>query len=181
MKDWINELEANYSRIPTNARIVVVPTANPDGVAANTRNNSRNVNLNRNFPTSDWQSDIKDTNGNVKGGGGPTPLSEPEAKALASLSSSLRPRLLISYHAVGSLVVGDPGGYSAGYAAKYASMVGYRNATGQSSSTFDYSITGSYEDWTIQKVGIPSMVVELGSYTYRDFSHHKEAFWSMLR
>lgn len=181
MQDWVNELEANYSRLPANTRVVVVPSINPDGIAANTRNNARNVNLNRNFPTNNWQSNINDTNGNVQGGGGLSPLSEPETQALATLSLSLRPRLMLSYHAVGSLVVGDPGGYSASYAARYASMVGYRNATGQSSSTFDYDITGSYEDWTIQKAGIPSIVVELGSYSYRNLSHHREALWSMLR
>jgi len=181
LQDWISELEANYSRLPGNSRVVVVPTVNPDGVAAGTRNNARNVNLNRNFPTSNWVKDIDDTNGRVPGGGGESPLSEPEAKALASLSTSLRPRLMLSYHAVGSLVVGDTGGFSAGYAAKYASMVGYRNATGQSTDTFDYDITGSYEDWTIQKNGIPSIVIELGSYSYRSFAHHKEAFWAMLQ
>ncbi len=181
LQDWVNELESNNGRIPANSQVVVVPTVNPDGIAAGTRNNARNVNLNRNFPTNNWVKDIDDTNGKVVGGGGSEPLSEPEAKALANLSSSLRPRLMLSYHAVGSLVVGDPGGYSAGYAAKYASMVGYRNATGQSSSTFDYNITGSYEDWTIQNAGIPSMVVELGSYSYRNFGHHKEAFWAMLQ
>lgn len=181
LNDWINELEANPQRIPAGHQVVIAPNANPDGVAAGSRNNARNVNLNRNFPTNNWQKDIDDTNGHVAGGGGSAPLSEPEARALASLSQSLRPRLLLSYHAVGSVVIGDPGGYSAGYAATYASMVGYRNATGQSAGTFDYSITGSYEEWTIQKAGIPSIVVELGSYGYRNFYAHKEAFWAMLR
>jgi len=180
LQDWINELEVNPGRIAKNTRVVIVPAVNPDGVVAGTRNNAKGVNLNRNFPTDNWEKDIDDTNGFVKGGGGSAPLSEPEAKALANLSTALKPRLMISYHAVGSVVIGDPGGYSAGYAAKYASLVGYRNATGQSAATFDYGITGSYEDWTIQKVGIPSMVVELGSYSFRDFSHHRAAFWAML-
>ena len=57
---------------------------------------------------------------------------------------------MLSYHAVGSLV-GDQG-LLGRFAAKYANMVGYRNATGQSTGTFDYDITGSYEDWTIQKL-----------------------------
>lgn len=181
LEDWINELEANYSRIPSSGRVVIVPSVNPDGVAAGTRNNARNVNLSRNFPTDNWVEDIDDTNGTVKGGGGSKPLSEPEAKVIADFSASLQPRLLVSYHAIGSLVVGDPGGYSAAYAKRYAGMVGYRDATGQSADMFDYSITGSYEDWTYQKAGIPSMIVELGSYSYRNFSHHKEAFWAMLK
>lgn len=178
LQDWVNYLETRGKEIPN--RIVVVPTANPDGLAAGTRNNSRNVNLNRNFPTDNWEKDIDDTNGYVKGGGGSKPLSEPEAKALASLTTSLSPRLLISYHAVGSLVIGDPGGYSAAYAAKYAGLVGYQNATG-GTDTFDYSITGAYEDWSYRNAGIPSMIVELGSYSYRNFNHHQAAMWEMLQ
>ncbi len=178
LKSWIDDLEANPS-LYGGKRIVVVPSINPDGLAANTRTNSRGVNLNRNFPTDGWTKDINDTDGYHAGGGGSEPLSEPEAKALAALTTSLRPRLLLSYHAVGSLVTGDPGGYSAGYAAKYASMVGYRDATGQS-GTFDYDISGAYEDWTYSKQGIPSMVLELGSYTYYDFRHHQAAMRAML-
>lgn len=178
MQAWVEELERNAGKIGKR-RIVVVPTINPDGVAANSRNNSRNVNLSRNFPTDNWVRDINDTNGKVKGGGGKKPLSEPEAKALANLTRQYRPRLLLSFHAIGSLVVGDPGGYSAGYARKYAQMVGYRDATG-SSGTFDYDITGAYEDWAYRNEGIPSMVIELSSYTSYYIDHHRAALWAML-
>lgn len=179
MQSWITELEANPDKIGER-QIVVIPNINPDGVAAGTRNNSRDVNLSRNFPTDNWVKDIDDTNGPNKGGGGSKPLSEPEAAALARFTQNLRPRLLLSYHAIGSLVVGDGHGtYSGGKAAQYASLVGYRNATGQS-GTFDYSITGSFEDWTYRNVGIPSMVLELGSYSYHNFAHHRAAMWAML-
>jgi len=178
MKAWIEELENNPSKIG-NRRIVVIPNINPDGLAANTRNNSRDVNLSRNFPTDNWTKDINDTDGHNKGGGGTKPLSEPEAKALAAITQQYRPRLLLSFHAIGSLVVGDLGGYSASYAAKYASMVGYKNATGEG-GTFDYDITGAYEDWSYRNEGIPSMVIELGSYGYYSIDHHRGALWAML-
>jgi predicted deacylase len=178
MNAWIEELEANPDKIG-NRRIVVIPTINPDGLAANTRTNSRGVNLSRNFPTDNWVKDINDTDGKHKGGGGKKPLSEPEAKALASFTSSMQPRLLLSFHAIGSLVSGDPGGYSASYASKYASLAGYRDATG-SSGTFDYDITGAYEDWSYRNAGIPSMVIELGSYGYYSIDSHRAALWAML-
>lgn len=178
MRSLIDHLEAKGKNIP--GRVVVVPVVNPDGLTAGTRNNSRNVNISRNFPTDNWKRDIDDTNGPNKGGGGSKPLSEPEARAIANLTTSLRPRLLLSYHAIGSLVVGDPGGYSAGKAAQYAGLVGYRNATGQS-GTFDYDITGSFEDWSYRNAGVPSMVIELGSYTFHDFNHHRTAIEAMLR
>jgi len=178
MQAWVNELEAHPDRL-SGKRIVVVPTINPDGIAAGSRTNSRGVNLNRNFPTDNWEKDIDDTDGKHKDGGGKKPLSEPEAKALATLTQQYRPRLLLSFHAVGSLVQGDPGSPSASYAAKYASMVGYGNATG-SSDTFDYGITGGYEQWAWSNQGIPVMVVELGSYSAYYIDHHRAALWAML-
>lgn len=179
MRAWTDDLEANPG-LYSGRRVVVVPTINPDGVAANTRTNAHGVNLNRNFPTDGWVSDINDTDGYHAGGGGSAPLSEPEAQALAGLTTSLHPRLLLSFHAVGSLVTGDPGGYSAGYAAKYASMVGYSDTTYNSGGGFDYDITGAYESWTAAQQGIPSMVIELGSYGYYSFSHHQAALRAML-
>src|SRR5205823_2459248 len=34
--------------------VAVIPVANPDGLAANTRTNSNKVDLNRNFPANNW-------------------------------------------------------------------------------------------------------------------------------
>ena len=181
LKDWINELEAKAGEIPAGRQIVVVPTLNPDGFASGTRNSAKNINLNRNFDVSDWKSDINDTGGTVQGGGGPNPMSEPETQAIANLSRQLRPRLVLSYHAVGSVAIGNQAGDSARLAAQYASMVGYRNGTGSSSEVFDYEITGTYDDWLAEKMGVPSMVIELGSYTFRDFGHHRAAFWAMAK
>ena len=180
MKAWVSELEANSARTQ-GKRIIVIPSINPDGVAAGTRTNSRGVNLSRNFPTSNWVSDINDTDGQRPGGGGTSPLSEPEAAALANYTRQVRPSLLLSFHAIGSLVAGDPGGYSAGFAARYASMVGYRDVTNSSNSSFEYDITGSYEDWTYRNQGIPSMVIELGSYGYFSIDHHRNALWAMVQ
>ncbi len=177
--DWIDYLEVNAKQLPAGRKIVVVPTVNPDGLAANSRNSARNVNLNRNFNTSDWKKDINDTNGTVAGGGGAAPASEPETQALAALSSRLRPRLVLSYHAVGSVAIGNQAGDSSSLAATYARLVGYSNGTGSSSEIFDYEITGTYDDWLAEKLGVPSIVIELGSYSYRDFSHHRQAFWTM--
>lgn len=180
MRSWISQLEANPDRY-AGKRILVVPAINPDGLAAGTRTNARGVNLNRNFPTDTWTRSIKDTDGTHPNGGGEKPLSEPEALAIANLSKQYRPRLMLSFHAIGSLVVGDPGGYSAGYAARYASTVGYRDSTSNGSAPFDYEITGTYEDWTYRYAGIPSMVLELSSYTsVTNAAAHYKALWSML-
>ncbi len=178
LKDLVGYLEANAQKLPANRQVVIVPTLSPDGLASRTRNNAHNVNLNRNFPTADWKADINDTNGPVIGGGGSAPLSEPEAKAIATLSQQLRPRFVMSFHAVGSMAIANEAGDSPTQAARYASLLGYRNGTGQ--TNFDYDLSGNYDDWLATKQGIPSIVVELGSYTYRNFSAHRPAMWNII-
>ena len=180
LQDLIKDLDTRAHSIPAGRQVVVVPTLNPDGYAAGSRNNARNVNLNRNFATSDWQKDLQDTNGSVPGGGGETPMSEPETRAIATLSSQLSPRFVLSYHAVGSVVIGNLAGDSTAKAAGYAGTVGYKNGTGRDAEIFDYAISGTYDDWLAQKLGVPSMIVELGSYTYRNYSHHKQAMWNVI-
>ena len=71
-------------------------------------------------------------------------------------------------------------GDSSQIAANYAAKTGYRNATGQSGSVFEYAISGTYDDWLAEKLATPSLVIELGSYTYRNFSHHKSVMWAMV-
>lgn len=182
MDAWINELEANARTIPIGRQIVVVPAINPDGLAARTRNNSRNIDLNRNFAVSDWVSIITDTRGNpVPGGGGLEPMSEPETQAIAALTSRLRPRLTLSFHAVASVVIANQAADSAHFAGTYSRMSGYRNATGLSAQTFDYAISGTYDDWIAEKLGLPSVLVELASTTSSEFGRNKSALWQMAR
>lgn len=182
LEDWVAELDANPGRIPANQRVVVVPNLNPDGIASGNRNNAAGVNLDRNFPTDDWAADIHSADGFRKDGGGKSPLSEPESKAIAGLIQQLRPRLMLSYHSKGGLVMGDPGALSERYAARYASMVGFRDSTyGSSTETFGYPATGLFEGWAYQKAGVPNIVVELTGHYTREFPRHREAFWAMLQ
>ena len=182
MDNWIKELEANARALPVGRKIVVIPEVNPDGVAAGTRNNANNVDLNRNFDVSDWQSDITDTWGNpIPNGGGKAPMSEPETKALANFTTQLRPKITMSFHSIGGLVIANQAGNSSSLASRYASLTGYRNATGQSSTTFDYAISGTYDDWIAEKLDLPSVLVELGSHTYSQFPLNVGALWQMAR
>ncbi len=73
------------------AELLVVPTINPDGVAAGSRGNAHGVDLNRNFPFR-WQ---------PLGGGeysGTGPLSEPESRAAHRLVLREKPDLTIWFH-----------------------------------------------------------------------------------
>ncbi len=179
---WIDTLEANARSIPAGRSVVVVPEINPDGVALGSRTNAHNVDLNRNFATSDWRKDITDINNRpFPGGGGSAPMSEPETQAIGGFVQRLRPSLVLSYHSIGGLLAANQAGSSNTYAATYSRLSGYRNTTGQTSETFEYSISGTADDWYAQKLGIASILIELGSQTYSQFGQNESAMWAMLR
>ena len=76
---------------PAGTELLVVPTINPDGVAAHARGNAHGVDLNRNFPFR-WRP--------LTGGeySGTRPLSEPESGAARRLILRTQPDLTIWFH-----------------------------------------------------------------------------------
>ena len=101
--EWMRRL-GDQEKQPFHWR--VVPCLNPDGVLAaiSKRVNANGVDLNRNFPTPDWdakatlywkertKSDVRRFPGNLAG-------SEPETKWLMSQIKSFRPDAIVSIHA----------------------------------------------------------------------------------
>ena len=82
----------------------VVLCANPDGMLKGTRGNGRGVDLNRNFPTSNWSSDLVFYKSRANDARdialttGSEPASEPETRALLALLDRLKPRAVVSLH-----------------------------------------------------------------------------------
>ena len=82
----------------------VILCGNPDGMLRGTRGNGRGVDLNRNFPTTNWSpdpvhyksraSDARD----IALSPGAEPASEPETRALLALLERLQPRAVVSLH-----------------------------------------------------------------------------------
>ena len=98
-------------------RAAVILCGNPDGLLRGTRGSARGVDLNRNFPTSNWQPDMvhyKSRANDARDIGlspGPAPASEPETAALIALIERLQPRAVVSLHS--ALACVDDSGASA--------------------------------------------------------------------
>jgi murein peptide amidase A len=103
---------------PRHADLWLVPTLNPDGRAAGTRQNAHGVDLNRNFAAgwthhgSPWSTYYS----------GPRPFSEPETRTARALVTAIRPKVTIVYHQHLRLVWTS--GTSVPLGRTYATMVG---------------------------------------------------------
>ena len=70
-------------------RVVVVPVANPDGYAMGSRTNGHGVDLNRNFPTTNYRGGLDH---------GMSGSSEPETRALCRLIREEQPDVIVTLH-----------------------------------------------------------------------------------
>ncbi len=104
--------------VPKGVQLWVVPEMNPDGTAADTRQNAHGVDLNRNFPYT-WELTPGPTYYS-----GPYPTSEPETRAAMRLIWRIRPAVTIWYHQHQDLV--DMAGGDRGVARRYAQISGLR-------------------------------------------------------
>ncbi len=133
--------------VPRGVQLWVVPEMNPDGTAADTRQNAHGVDLNRNFPYR-WQPIADPTYYS-----GPFPVSEPETRAAIGLVRRIRPAVTIWYHQHQDLV--DESGGDLGVARRYAQIAGLTPTC----LTF---LSGTETSWSNHTFpGTTSFVVEL--------------------
>jgi murein peptide amidase A len=72
----------------------VIPRLNPDGVIQKTRYNANKVDINRNFPTKDWDHSHDDPRRNP----GPEAGSEVETKCVIAHIEEFKPDIVVSIH-----------------------------------------------------------------------------------
>lgn len=138
---------------PEGVDLWLLPTLNPDGLAAGIRHNANGVDLNRNFPH-DWTAIAELGNWEYSGSG---PASEPETQAFIAFVDRLRPALTLWYHQSEFRI--SPSSHIDGpLRERYAELTGlpYLAVTGG-------TYTGVAATWTRQShPGAMSFIVELG-------------------
>ncbi len=95
---WLEHLQAgkfaqspiDFEQRPT----LVIPVLNPDGLIARTRCNANLVDLNRNYPTPDWQEANRDT----PYYSGQAAASEPETRLVMDLIERYQPQKILTVH-----------------------------------------------------------------------------------
>ena len=170
-----NYLIDHQSDIPQGTRVIVIPIANPDGYQRNLRANTRNIDLNRNFATTDWTRYTRGPQGRAYGGR--APFSEKETSALKAFMERERPNVVIALHARGNLINPELHDPSKELAKRLADQTGYRYLEVWGS----YPTTGTMTLWTVERFGAASITWELNSYTNPDWSRNRDALLSALR
>ena len=106
--------QAHAEEVPAASRVSlwIIPTMNPDGLAADQRWNANGVDLNRNADTdldgcagNDWSPDTVGLEGPHPGAGGPYPFSEPETRAIRDFMADAW--IAVFYHSADEAIYRD--------------------------------------------------------------------------
>ncbi|HEX4403680.1 MAG TPA: DUF2817 domain-containing protein [Polyangia bacterium] len=138
--------------------ILLVPALNPDGLARGAKNSARDVDLNRNFPSRNWQA--AHAPGYFPG---VAPLSEPETRLVAALVDRHAARGVVAVHAPFACVNYD--GPAAAWAEAVAAACGW-----PARGDIGYPTPGSLGSWLGVDRGLPVLTLELPPGPHAAFS-----------
>jgi protein MpaA len=145
--------EASWDALALNGWFAVVPVVNPDGLARNTRQNAAGVDLNRNFPTGNWEP-------NEPGDpyyAGPSSASEPETVLIQRLLDEYPPNKIVTIHSPYRVVNFDgPEPQTRQLADAMAAHNGYEVV-----ASIGYPTPGSFGTYCGIERGIPTITLEL--------------------
>jgi protein MpaA len=140
------------SLVAPGKRVVIVPILNPDGFQKGTRRNARGVDLNRNYPTSNWGQQ-PERRGRVAFG--EAPASEPETQVVLRLMEQIPPTKILSVHQ--PLECNNPDGPAGmGLALLLAQYNGY-----PVEPYIGFPTPGSYGTYAGKELKIPMVTLEL--------------------
>jgi murein peptide amidase A len=181
--DMIREMKNNHSF--EDKLVVVAPLVAPDSFFKDrpTRTNGRGVDVNRNFPTSDWRSHAhqrwsQNLGKDVRKYPGPHPASEQETIFQMNLILRYRPNKIISVHAPLTLLDYDGPSLKAeaGQSARALLEQMSNKASGYKVSNYPI-FPGSLGNWAGKEKHIPTYTLELPNTNPQE----TDKFWSIFK
>lgn len=148
----IDLLEAEPDRL-AGRQVLLIAAMNPDGLAKRRRQNAAGVDLNRNFPASNW----KQSHSRGRYHGGPEAASEPETKAIIDVVEQFRPTKIVTVHCIsGGRACNNFDGPGEPLAAAMHEANGY-----PVKPTIGYPTPGSLGSWAGVDLGIAMVTLEM--------------------
>ena len=144
-----NFLVREYLKINQKSEMLFIPCLNPDGMKLNQRQNANGVDLNRNFPTKNWER-VEDKTFY----GGEKPNSEIEAQFMVEIIEEYKPKFILSLHAPFCTVNFD--GDALKYAEKISEIINY-----PVQEDIGYPTPGSFGTYCGVERNIPTITLEL--------------------
>ncbi len=138
-----------YFENNSESSLYFIPCLNPDGMAVKKRTNASGVDLNRNFPTNNWQYSAKD-----EFFGGESPASEIETKFVMEILDEYKPQLILTLHAPFKVVNFD--GNAREISEKISKIINY-----PVEESIGYPTPGSFGTYAGIENKIPTITLEL--------------------
>lgn len=143
----INNYLNKVSVLPKN--LLFIPSLNPDGQELGTRTNANEVDINRNFPTENWE--LGERNRYF---GGESPASEIETQFVINVVEKYAPKLIITLHTPFKIVNFD--GEAREISEKIAEIFNY-----PVEESIGYPTPGSFGTWAGIERQIPIITIEM--------------------